>query len=117
MHRQACSLGKRQGARSTLFWVSIHHWLHEDRQQTSHPLPAAVLVYGFLSSSGEFGLSLTSPPPPGNDECVDATPVGIGSTTNGTTVGATFDDTGFVSCGGADTTSAGVWFSAVVSSG
>ena len=75
------------------------------------------LVYGFSTGSGEFGLSLTSLPPPGNDECVDATPVGIGSTTNGTTVFATLDDTGSVSCGGADTTSAGVWFSVVVSIG
>ena len=81
-----------------------------------------ILVHAFSSGSGtgNFVLTITSstpPAPPGNDECVDATPVGIGSTTNGTTVGATFDDTGFVSCGGADTTSAGVWFSVVVSIG
>ena len=81
-----------------------------------------ILVHAFSSGSGtgNFVLTITSstpPAPPGNDECVDATPFVIGSTANGTTIFATLDDTGSVSCGNAATPSPGVWFSVVVSRG
>jgi hypothetical protein len=58
-----------------------------------------ILVSGFNTSQGSYSLSLncSSVPPPANDECANAIPVAIGSTTPGTTVDACPDDNG--TCG------------------
>ena len=63
-----------------------------------------VLVHGFGSNTGVFGLNAAFPsnpnpnPPSNNDLCVNALPLPINSVQTGSTVSATLDNVGF--CGG-----------------
>jgi hypothetical protein len=69
-----------------------------------------ILVTGFLTNNGNFGLSATCLPIPPNNACAGAVPVSCGQTVSGTTIGATINPP-VTSCGTTIGTAGGVWYS------
>ncbi len=73
------------------------------------PIMGLSTVPGFQNTPGPYSVTLTTvacPPPPPNDNCVDAIPVSCGSVVTGSTTQAT-NETG-LPCGSANK---GVWYS------
>ncbi|MBK7427240.1 MAG: hypothetical protein IPI60_09510 [Saprospiraceae bacterium] len=90
------------GAQSTVTWNAVNGTLYY------------IYVTGFSTATGAFTLNVTGtcgapppPPVPGNDTCANATAITCGSTTNGTTLGATSDTA--PTCD-VTTTAPGVWY-------
>ena len=70
-----------------------------------------ILVQGFGGQTGDFELVLSGPQPP-NDDCADAMPLSIPSTTMGTTTNAKPDEPPAFTCG-TSISAPGVWYSVI----
>lgn len=73
-----------------------------------------VLVTGFGSATGTFGLTVSCATPVGNDACAGAIPVACGGSVSGSTANATVDAVG--TCVTSNT-APGVWYSVVGTGG